>query len=364
MAKLPEMSGNFANWYAELFMDDSIRRDARWRGVIELVGKADHVTTEVLTRLAFRTVAPASGRKGENLADAYAAVVSTISGGDASFDAVRDARELQVLAAATLAQLVHTMSDAALMVTTAAVGGLRKPNLPMDLVGMAEAGLVALSARKHIRQSVDEILLSAPKVAFAIDTDNLATMQYEHVKVHFEKLHAATSVALERVVSGQNRVVKELNRRVELGEEELQMLWWLIGGHSRSADKAFSKVPDVTRPLILARELGELTCVSPGPGSIRAMLARAGVGKNKVRLADVVNGVDAGWAKSVSTSDIVSPATTPIHFALEQRSEMSSTEVWQAGWSNLTGLDADAQLASAKLAELFYREHVFLYVGS
>lgn len=84
----------------------------------------------------------------------------------------------------------------------------------------------------------------------------------------------------------------------------------------------------------------------------------------KVKLADAVNGVDVEWAKAASGSDLISPVTTPIHFALEQRSEMNSTDAWQSGWSNLTGVSADAQLPNAKLSELFYREHVFLNVGS
>jgi hypothetical protein len=364
MAKLPEMSADFAGWYAGEFMDDGGRRETRWKGVVELAGKADHRTVEVLTRLAFRTAVPAAGRKGENLGDAHATVVSTISGGDASFDAARDARELQVLAAATLARLVRTMPDAALVVTTAAMGGLRKPDLPMDLVGMAEAGLSALSARKHVRESVDEILLAAPKVNFAVDVATLSTMQADALKDHFEKLQAATGAAIERVMSGQNRVVKALHRRIELGEEELQMLWWLTGGYSRSADKSFDEVPDLTRPLVLARELGGITSASPGPGSIRALLTRAGVGTAEVKLADAVNGVDEEWAKAASESELVSPATTPIHFALEQRSEMNSTEAWQSGWSTLTGVSADAQLPSVRMSELFYREHVFLNLGS
>lgn len=364
MAKLPEMSVDFANWYADAFMEDGSRREMRWKGVVELASKADHLTAEVLTRLAFRTAVPASGRKGESLADAYSTVVSTIPGGDASFDPSKHPRELQVLAAAALARLFRTLPDAALVVTTSAMGGLRKTDLPMDLVGMAEAGLVALSARKHVRESVDEILLAAPKVTFTVDAENLANMEVDQFKIHFEKLQAATSAAIERVVSGQNSVVKALHRRIELDEEELQMLWWLTGGHSLSADKPFNKIPDVIRPLILGRELGELTSVSPGPRSIRAMLARAGVATGKVKLADAVNGVDVEWAKAASGSDLISPVTTPIHFALEQRSEMNSTDAWQSGWSNLTGVSADAQLPNAKLSELFYREHVFLNVGS
>ncbi|MDY1032144.1 GTPase-associated system all-helical protein GASH [Stenotrophomonas sp. CFBP8980] len=364
MAKVPGMSSDFAGWYTDTFMDEGARRDMRWKGVVELAGKATHITVEVLARLAFRTVVPASGRKGESLDEEYASVLSTISGGDPYIDGVRDARELQVLAAATLSRLLGTMPDAALVVTTAAAGGLRKVNLPMDLVGLAESAIIALSARKHIRQNEEELLLAAPKVAFAVDGDNLATMQYEQFRTHFEKLHGAASAAIERVVTAQNRVVKQLHGRIRLGEEELQMLWWLTGGHSKSVNKPFGKVPDAARPLVLAEELGELTNVSPGPGSIRAMLARAGVGSGKVKLSDAVNTVGAEWAKSASTSALISPATTPIHFALEQRSEMGSTDAWQAGWSSLTGLSVDAQLPSAKLAELFYREHVFLYVES
>lgn len=364
MAKLPGMSSDFAGWYADTFMDDGVRRDMRWKGVVELAGKANHITVEVLARLAFRTVVPASGRKGESLDEEYASVLSTISGGDAHFDGVREARELEVLAAATLSRLFGTMPDAALVVTTAAVGGLRKVNLPMDLVGLAESAIVALSARKHIRQNEEEVLLAAPKVAFSVDEGNLATMQYEQLKAHFEKLHVATSAAIERVITAQNRVVKHLHSRIRLGEEELQMLWWLTGGHSKSVNKSFGKVPEAARPLVLAKELGELTNVSPGPGSIRAMLSRAGVGAGKIKISDAVNVVDAEWAKSASNSALVSPATTPIHFALEQRSEIGSTDAWQAGWSSLTGLPVDAQLPSAKLAEIFYREHVFLYAES
>jgi hypothetical protein len=364
MAILAEMSTDFARWYADAFMDDGSRRDMRWKGVVELAGKADHVTVEVLTRLAFQTAAPASGRKSENLGGAYETVVSTISGGDASFDPVKEVRELQVLAAATLATLATTTPDAALVVTTAALGGFRKPNLPMDLVGLAEAGLLALSARKHVRQDVEEILLAAPKVAFTVDADSLASLEVDQVQLHFEKLRDATSAAIQHAVSGQNRVVKELHRRIELDEEELQMLWWLTGGHSRSADKAFNKVPEAVRPLVLARELAELTEISPGPGSIRAMLSRAGVGTGKLRLIDAVNSVGAEWAKAASESQLVSPATTPIHFALEQRAELESTEKWHSGWAGLTGVSADVQLPAVKLAELFYREHVFLNVSA
>jgi hypothetical protein len=56
--------------------------------------------------------------------------------------------------------------------------------------------------------------------------------------------------------------------------------------------------------------------------------------------------------------------TTPIHFALEQRAELGSTETWLAAWSGLTGLPIDLELPAIELAKLFYREHVFLNVSA
>lgn len=363
MAKTPQMSTEFARWYSESFMEEGARRDLRWKGVVDVASQANHETAEVLARLVFQTPVPASGRKNENIGQAYAQVVETISGGDAAFDHAQSTRELQILAAAALFRLFPTLSDAALVVTTASMVGLRKPELPMDLAGLAETALVALSGRKHARTSVEELKLAPPKVDYTFDTEILATMTPEQVQAEFGRLHSAATEGIARVVAGQNKVVRALHSQLELDEEELQMLWWLLGGHSTSSDKPFAKVDDRLRPLVLAQELGEMTAVSPGPTSIRAMLTRAGIGTGKLKLSDAVNAPDQEWAKSVSESTLVSPVTTPIHFALEQRAELG-TETWQSSWSGLTGIAADAQLPAVKLAELFYREHIFLYVSA
>jgi len=364
MAKTPQMSTDFARWYTESFMEEGPKRDLRWKGVIDVASQADHETAEVLTRLAFQTPVPASGRKSENIGATYTKVIETISGGDAAFDPAHSTRELQILAAATLARLFSILPDAALVVTTASMAGLRKVDLPMDLVGLAETALVALSARKHSRIGTEELRLATPKVDYTFNEELLSSMQPELIRAEFDRLHGATKAAIESVVAGQNRVVKGLHRQLELDEEELQMLWWLLGGHSTSSDMPFAKVNDKFRPLVLAQELGELTKVSPGPSSVRAMLTRAGVGAGKLKLFDVVNAPEQEWAESVSDSKLISPVTTPIHFALEQRAELGSTDTWQATWSGLTGISADAQLPTAKVAELFYREHVFLNVSS
>lgn len=364
MAKMPEMSLDFARWYTEAFMDEGAKRDLRWKGVVDVTAKANHKTAEVLTRLAFQTPVPAAGRKTENLGEIYKTVISTISGGDAAFDPSQSARELQILAAAALVRLVQTSPDAALIVTTASFGGARRPDLPMDLAGLAERALAALSGRKHARIGIDELKRAAPKVEFVVAPEAVQSMDPTQWTAQFALLQSATAAAIERVVVGQNRVIADLHRQISLDEEELQMLWWLFAGYSRLLDKPFTEVEAAMKPLALAYELGDMTAVLPGPASIRAMLLRANVGTEALKLADIVNAADLEWAKSVSESELISPVTTPIHFALEQRAELGSSDTWQAGWSGLTGLAADISLPAVGLAEIFYREHIVINVSA
>jgi hypothetical protein len=364
MANVPEMTTDFARWYAEAFMDESETRNLRWKGVVDVTANADHLTAEVLTRLAFQTPVPASGRKNEDIGEAYSSVISVIAGGGATFEATQSTRELQILAAAALVRLVVTLPDAGLTVTTASFGGYRKPDLPMDLVGLAENALIALSGRKHSRIGIDKLKIAAPKLDFSVAPEALQSMVPDQWKAQFDHLRDATATAIGRIVEGQNRAVELLHRQVSLDAEELQMLWWLLGGYSKLVDKPFQDIEAAIKPLVLAHELGEMTEVSPGPASIRAMLFKAGVGTDQLKVGEVVNAVDLGWAKSISTSKLISPVTTPIHFALEQRTELGSSDAWQAGWSGLTGLSPDASLPAIVFAELFYREHIFINVSA
>ena len=363
MAQPPVMTPEFASWYAQTFMEEGPRREMRWQGVVSMAAKATHITTEVLVRLAFQTKVPPAGRKSENLADAYQTVLSTLQGGDTSFDPAQSARELQILAAAALERAFDRLPDAALAVTTTSFGTARKAELPMDLVGLAENALATLSGRGHERVQADKLKIPDSKIAFEVSQAAVDAMAGEQLKAQFEGLRNAAASSIKRVIDEQNRINAALHRRMMLDEEELQMLWWLIGGYSRLEDQPFKEIDPSFRPLALALELATMTAVSPGPSSIRAMLARSAVGSDDLTVRSAVNAASGDWAKSEGGSKRISPATTPIHFALEQRSELGATDAWQAGWEGLTNLSADMPLPAVELAELYYREHLYLHVN-
>ncbi|AYN20105.1 GTPase-associated system all-helical protein GASH [Alcaligenes aquatilis] len=363
MAKTPEMNAGFVQMYAELFMSDADVTAARWKGVVDTAAVADHVTVEVLVRYAFATKAPAQGLKNEALGEEHQAVLNSISGDDSPIDPAAAGRELQVLCAAVLEQLFSTMPDAAIAVLNASFGNMRRVDLPMDLPTLAERALARLSQKKRARPDVKEFQVVAPKIDFEVSEEAMAAMSVDQWKLELERLRDVARTATRAIVDEQNRVAKLLVRRMSLSDEELQMLWWLIGGHSDVAGAPFAKVEGALRPLAFGGELGQLTEVSPGPASVTSLLSRAGISDDMLTILDAVNAADMDWTKEITESSRISPVTTPLHFALEKKSEIGSSDAWLPVWIAMTGLPEDASMPAIKLAELFYREYLFLHVN-
>lgn len=363
MANTPEMNADFARWYADAFMSEGETVKCRWKGVVDTAKSADYDTVEVLTRYAFSTAAPANGGKVETLAKTHHALLTSLSGDGSSIDPIESRRELQILSAAALIRLFSSLPDAAIAVLNASFEGKRVADLPMDIVGDAKKALVKLSKKNHQRPDPKELEIEPSSVEFEVSPEAMASMTSATWKPELDNLRDATQETLNEVIESQNHVVQLLIRQISQGDEELQMLWWLIGAHSWIADAPFADVDAVLKPLLFGQELGELTHLSPGPASLTALLARAGIKRGTIKVAACVNAANLKWATDVTQSKRISPVTTPLHFALEKRVEVGSDEAWVPAWASMTGLPADASMSSIRLAELFYREHLFLHVS-
>lgn len=357
------MDADFARWYSQEFMDDGAVREARWKAVVAMAASADYWRVEVLVRLAFAAKDP-GGHKNTDLASAYETVVGALESDGQDFDPAKSARELQVLAAAALVRLFASSADAALAVTTASFRSIREPALPMQLATLADRALADLTARHHARPDIASFKIEAPEIDYDPEAEVAEGETALTSEEELSALRNAANEALVNIANKQNAVTQALVRRTLLGEEELQMLWWLVGGHSTTQNRPFAKIAAAAQPFILANELGDMTNASPGPATIRALLVKAGVGSKDVLVRDAANAVDLDWARMVSGSPAVSPLTTPLHFALEKRAEVGEDTAWQAGWAALTGLAMDLSLPADQLAEQFYREHLFLRVSS
>jgi hypothetical protein len=354
----PPMHDEFPRWMRELDLGIGDSLERRWAGVAGIIAESTPEDVEALVRLSFRTRAPAATTPVQKFRVAFRKA-------DPEFPARGNDRELEVLAGACLvallAQETPTSSVAALAITTAALGGARKPKLPMDLVGLAEAAIVDLTESNSQRPDLSQhIPTGAPKVDF-----NAAATKVEQqfdaagVAAAFQLAASHTSNALAIAARRQAAAVRAIHTYCKHQDEELQMLWWLVGQRSWDFNCAFDAVPADVQPLVFAKELATLTEFLPGPTAVKALLSRAGLRERRTLvLKEAVNGADPTWLGKLVENDDPSPVTQPIHFAVKRQLETGAGEAWVSGWAAATGIKADHTLTPLTLGHLFYRERL------
>jgi hypothetical protein len=351
----------FAGWYASLSLgDDAAHLESRWKAVEAVVEDITKPTLELLVRLAFRTKLQMSGTEVADLRTKFAG--GTTAPGD---------EELILLAGAALVWAMDPDDDssslATTMVITASCGGLRDLRLPMNIIEIAENSNRLNAQSRRQRPSLD----FGKAAATALDkTEVNAAIQQAN--------DGATGAGIQGLVTSINKVLGAIARRqmtieskfqsyTQLQDEELDILWWLHGSYSEDLQQDFSEVSPALRPLGIARELAQLTKVLPGPISVPALLTRASVaGAPKQTIVAAVQSMPESWLDAALKEikhENISPAVTPILFALQRRQELEGGDGWGTPWSKLSSLDEAAELEPLRFAEAAYREFVFARLG-
>ena len=352
------MHKDFARWYAAVSVDDNqARREARWAAVTIIIASADHKGVETLLRLAYRS------RQAPPVA-AVQALRQAFKEADDTFEMSGNDRELQVLAAGCVAVLMETNHNtgawAALAATTAALHGARKPDLPMDLAALGEAAIVRWGEANRTRPAVGAQRWDVTAFDFKQAVEKMKEVQtFDGATQAFTLIGEAVGAAVKNLAKDQANVVRAFGHFFQVQDEELQMLWWLVGQRSFDYDCAFEDVPPERQPLVFASELADQTKFVPGPPSVVGILSRAGLKERKlVSITRTINSAKPEWLKDVLGEQEVSPITTPLHEAIKRQLETGAGDAWIAGWAASTGINDNYEVSALTLGNLFYRERL------
>jgi hypothetical protein len=179
------------------------------------------------------------------------------------------------------------------------------------------------------------------------------------VAAAFDAAAAAVGAGLESMRMRLAAAVDSTSRYIAIQDEELEMLWWVLGERSEDLKQPFKDIPAKAQPLVLAKELADATQFLPGPISTKGLLSRAGLKESKkVTIPDSVNACDGAWLKSLGPLDKVSAVSHPLHFAIARKLETSDDTSWVAGWAHSCGVDENHNFPILTLANLFYRERL------
>lgn len=356
------MHQDFPRWHNSIGLgNDTSRQESRWAGVSALVkAAASSEEIEVLIRLAFRSRQEAKPNQIEKIRKAFYAT-------DQTFEMDGNDRELQVLAAVTLAVLMMQDSNvgakAALATTTASLEGGRKTNLPMDLSVLAKGAIDQAAGTNRKRPD-----LAAYKRLRAWDINFEEAVEKAQEQPDGEEFAealrlAATAVnkAFDQMSRRHTSLANDLTRILRVQDEELQMLWWLTGRRSFDLDCTFDAVPVEARPLIFAKELSDSTEFLPGPASLKGLLSHAGLKDcTKVALPHVISAAEVTWLRTCMPEYEPSPVSMPIHYGIKRQLETGVGDAWIAGWAAAVGVDKNFAVSPLMLGLLFYCERLLI----
>lgn len=285
---------------------------------------------------------------------------------DLSFSLVDNEREASVLSACLLAAIIDDgQIFAALAPLVTAAGGARRPLSCPDFLEEARQALGrhAVESREDSAADVTKIRLPIKgKAVTALE----AIVEAQDWGKFSDVMKGTSAEALEATKTLANQVfsvVQPLAAQVRDLREEVSMLWWYIGGWSRTLEKPFAELDVATAALMAGLDLAQLVDGDCGPSAAPAILHRLVIGSRaeiveKLTLNEAVDSLPIGTLSSMGVPSGISKIgdICVVYSALTKADEIGSGGAWHASFKRATGVDATISFSPLQLAIQMYRE--------
>jgi hypothetical protein len=290
-----------------------------------------------------------------------------IASTDSRFSFVAHKREAAVLAGGLLfTNLSEGNPFSGIAVLAASIGGKRLPAVSGIDIGSFETSLSNLAVRRqksHVYTTGFKPLgkTTATKETFSA----LASLPAvgESVFLANEETHNATKAAFTELQA----VAKRLGEDLGEAREEIAMLWWLIGGWSRSLNRSFVEVGTPLSAVSAGFDLADLSIKVHGPYAAEAMFSRLLSApkkpkKNTYSLAEIGDSATVDVCKQLSLSADASlyADICPLSNSLAKCAEIGKGTAWHQAFTRTSLIDVTLQLSPVEIALQAMRERLFL----
>ncbi len=354
------MHQNFADWYQPVtFKHDPSTIEIRWQGVAAVLKDLSIPTAMELIKLVFGR--PRKSSEAETQFRQYFKDV------DATFQMSGNDQEVQVLAGCVLALCCigdYEFEPVPLAILTMSTCNAKSPQVEIDLIGMATNRVLldGNSARKRPAMSQQKLVSNKKSfdatVALPEETPDLPT-----VVEALKKVGSATENMITAMQKPVNVEIANVHRVLNIQDEELQMLWWMVGGWSDMWDTSFSNMDSKAQPLLLAKEAACMTEESTESPSLKAVFSRVFEDIDaKLSIPDAINACSVDYLSDLSLNDSISPDTYPVHFAIARAWEAEGDKTWVAGWSKASGIRKTVLFNPLDLAVQVHRERKLMSI--
>lgn len=323
------MHPKFADWYQPVtFGHERDVLQFRWNGIEAILKGIGTLTALDLVLLVFQKDVIDPGN--------ITWIRDHFKHADPTFKSEGNENELCVLAGCVLALACieedHAIPEAALAILTTSVCNTLVPGLGIDLLGMAQHRIEVEGSADRNRPEFSPLPAPTKKAFSTVTTSLTESPTLETVTAAINSLISSTTTLTSSLQKEIGKQIELLQKTLSVQDEELQMLWWVVGKRSNLWKKEFDEIDKKARPLLFGYESTILTKLSMESPSLKAVLIRAGIDKGlKLTIPEAINACGVDFLRQISL-DVSSPDMFPLLFAIERAIETEADETWIPVW--------------------------------
>ncbi|QND23747.1 hypothetical protein HB774_30140 (plasmid) [Rhizobium leguminosarum bv. viciae] len=285
--------------------------------------------------------------------------------GDKHFSLQIDKEEAARIATLALSSLVSSgYYGVAALVIAASVAGRRESPGNNEIVQQARTGLAEAPRRRGVAFSAT---VTTPQVKdiSALFAAVVSSGDPQTIKSAIEGVHADARSVSAALVSSVNQTLQTLTNENRRLAEEVDLLWWHLGGHSFLLDVPFSSLPEEAVPMVIGADVAAMVTALPGPYGAYGIIRKA-LGATADHEQSIVETV--GNLPTESRSDFLgnkpfeADDLAILHGAVKAA---GSEEVVSLGprFEKITAINAETKFTRYELALQAYHERLFIKHG-
>jgi hypothetical protein len=292
---------------------------------------------------------------------------------DQSFSMVDNKREAAVLAACLLdAGFEGGATVCALAPLTAAAAGARQPETAPQFLKDLDNRLAEKAIGARLRDHGNPTAIGLPTQS-TLPADPAAFVQaigndWSKVAGFIKQGSDESMQAIKTLAEQVANVVRPLHADVADLREEVDILWWHIGGWSRLLDVPFSELAMGTAAALAGLDVAELSRTFLGPVAAPALIQRTLTGGRKEKLGkatikEAVDGLPEGALDKLVPAEGLAglPDICPVLTAFAKARESGPGSAWHAAFRRNSGLTEEVGFRALDLAMQVFRERMILF---
>lgn len=288
-------------------------------------------------------------------------LVDLLRADDASYSLLANRRETTVLAAEVLSQRIAAGSSfdlLAILVTSAM--GIRTPEAAGWL--LAEARQQILDRAAGARRMPARSAITRPSASRLAEEIKAAEDDWEAQRVNLGKVRAEALAWSTQLANQTAAATAQIQDRLQLLQEETNILWWLFGETSHFLGEPYSALASGPADLVVGFDLAALTTSTLGPVAVEAMMSRmvrlAKKTRGKGTLTTLVEGLEDQQVARLDLKRLGEHDDVFImHAALEMAAEIGRGS-WQSAFQKRTGFDPELMVDLPAVRLHAYREYL------